>query len=157
MSRHWKEPYSVAKARQLQIRDAAANVIVGQLLDSSLIRTDVDGVFRRVPVPVLSTLTEGAFLQLGRTPVNEWIYYVYVCRFTFAFFSLEEISDYIEHYSAKLFPNRRLPPHDKSHKTRQSRFNRLPAYLRDPSKRPRVVKALQQAHADFQKSTDIIG
>ena len=155
MSRHWKEPYSFAKARQLQIRDVAANIVVGQYLDPNLIRMDADGVFRRVALPALSKLTESAVIQLGRSPVNEWIYHVSVCRFTFAFFALEEITEYAAYYSVKLLPSRRLPPHDKSHRTRQSQFNRLPAYLRETSKRPRVVKALQNAYADFQKLPDI--
>ncbi len=153
MSRHWREPFSIVKARQLEIRDYGGSVIIGQMRhDRTVLSRDSDGVLRPVTEHnVLSPLTDRYAEQMKLTPVNEWIYYVSVCRFTFAFFSTEEIPAYIRYYSLKILPSRTKRPHDTGHKSRQSRFNRLPLYLRQESKRLRVVKALEKAYADFHR------
>ena len=100
---------------------------------------------------VLTPLDDCRYTQLNTPPVNEWIYFVYVCRFTFVFFSLSEIPGYIQYYSTKILPTRCLDLPHGNHDGRQRRFNRLPLYLRNNSKRPRVVRALKAAFMDFQK------
>ena len=63
----------------------------------------------------------------------EWIYYVEVCGFTFAFFSLEMIQEYLDFYSRKILPSSRLYGASQfSHGAAasigdgQTRFERLP-------------------------------
>ena len=91
-------------------------------------------------------------------------YFVEVCGFTFRFTSLEQIEEYRALYTRKIHPSsadgaeRELRVHSKTkhgdrvwmlslgdHWERQSRFDRLPLYLREESKRLRVVKALERA------------
>ncbi len=135
MSRYWKEPYSLIKARQLSIHDREGSVIIGDFLEGN----------------VVSGLTDGYARQMSKSPINKWIYYVYVCRFTFAFYSLEDISRYIRYYSTKILPSRIWDSPHCNHDLRQDTLTRLPLYLRDNSKRLRVVKALQVALAEFER------
>lgn len=85
-------------------------------------------------------------------PANaQWVYYVEVCRFTFAFFSLAMIREYLAFYSAKVLPSSRLQGplwHQRGYN--QLPFERLPLRLRKEPKRLRVVKALEQAIAEFE-------
>ena len=79
-----------------------------------------------------------------------WIYYVEVCQFTFAFFSLAMIRQYLEFYSAKVLPSSRMKGplwHERGDNQRW--FERLPLRLRKEPKRQRVVKALRQALEEF--------
>lgn len=125
MSRIWKEPYTLEAARQLGIRELEAQTIV---------RWDNQNL--------LWALT-------GPEPI--WIYYVCVCGFTFAFFSIEMIQDYLNYYSQKTLPSRiRNTPHC-NHDLRQSVFMRLPLYLREEPKRLKVIKALKRALAEFSE------
>src|SRR5690349_15361548 len=66
-------------------------------------------------------------------PDARWIYHVEVSRFTFAFFSLSMIGEYLAFFSRKILPSARL--HGVSPYSRgpaasvgdgQSRFERLP-------------------------------
>ena len=86
-----------------------------------------------------------------------WIYYVDVCSFTFTFFSLKMLREYLEYYSQKTLPSGRRHNSSKystgpaaSVGDGQSRFERLPARLRKSGKRERVVKALKKALGDFE-------
>lgn len=81
----------------------------------------------------------------------KWIYYVEVCQFTFAFFSLNMIEEYRDFFSQKILPA-------KSAFTRgagagvgdgQTRFERLPLRLRKEPKRQKVLKALELALLEF--------
>ena len=157
MSRHWKEPYSLIKARQLSIRDMEGDVIIGDYLTESqtVLVKDEQGQYQSVTKEnVVSGLTDCYARQMNKLPINKWIYYVYVCRFTFAFFSLEDVPYYIRYYSTKILPSRILNTPHSDNDARQDTFTRLPLYLRDNSKRLRVVKALQAALAEFQKEED---
>jgi hypothetical protein len=96
-------------------------------------------------------------LILG-SPGTQWIYYVEVCKFTFAFFSLAMILEYLDYYSRKLLPSSRLhyPPFSMGappavNSEGQTRFERLPLRLRKEPRRQRVVKALQRALVEFSK------
>lgn len=154
MSRHWKEPYSLAKARQISLHDMEGSVIIGDYVagQRTVLAKDANGQYKHmVEENVLSGLTDDYARQMRKSPINKWIYYVYVCRFTFAFFSLESIPYYIRYYSTKILPSRILDTPHINHGMRQTLYSRLPMYLRDDSKRPRVVKALQSALADFEK------
>jgi hypothetical protein len=97
---------------------------------------------------------EGA-LVLGALGAR-WIYYVEVCKFTFAFFSVKMIQEYLDYYPHKLLPSSRgyhppfslgAPPAVNS--DGQTRFERLPLRLRKEPKRQKVVKALQRALIEF--------
>ena len=154
LSRHWKEPYSIAKAYAIEMHATEGAIILGhyrrdKVTDS--IRIGHNRYERVTKHNVLTLLDDCRYTQLDIQPINEWIYFVYVCRFTFVFFSLSEIPNYIQHYSTKILPTRCLRLPHGNHDGRQRRFNRLPLYLRNNSKRPRVVKALRAAFADFQK------
>ena len=127
------------------------NYIAGQ---RTVIARDGNGQYRHsVEENVVSGLTDDYARQMKKSPINTWIYHVYVCRFTFSFFSLEDIPNYIRYYSTKILPSRILDTPHINHDMRQTPFKRLPLYLRDESKRLRVVKALQSALADFEKQT----
>lgn len=113
MSRIWKEPYTLDAARNLRIRELEAQIIV---------RWDERGI------------VESNSLRItGANP--KWIYYVYVCDFTFAFFSTIMMRAYLNYYSQKILPSRiRDTPH-YNHDLRQDVFTRLPLYLREEPKR----------------------
>jgi hypothetical protein len=127
MARFWKEPYTLERALALGIRDFENAPVVGVPNQAWVGRPE----FRDWP---------------------EWICYVEVCRFTFAFFSLDMIREYLGFYSRKVLPSSRLygaSPFSQGAAASvgdgQTRFERLPLWLRQESKRVRVVKALEQA------------
>lgn len=128
MAQIWKEPYSLERALELDIRDFENSVYVG-----------VPNALRLKP---------------GFRDWPQWIYYVEVCNFTFAFFSLRMICEYIEYYSLRDLPSSRFEgPFSKGPAASvgdgQTRFERLPMRLRKGTKRVRVVKALQRALDSF--------
>lgn len=135
MARFWKEPYSLERALASGIRDFENAPVVG--------------------VPNAE--------WVGRPNFNdwpEWIYYVEVCRFTFAFFSLDMIQEYLDYYSRKVLPSSRLfgaSPFSSGAAASvgdgQTRFERLPLRLRQESKRVRVVKALERALKVFRSES----
>ncbi len=130
------------------------DVIIGDYLaeKQTMLVKDEQGRYQHITKEnVVSGLTDCYARQMNKSPTNKWIYYVYVCRFTFAFFSLADIPSYIRYYSTKILPSRILDTPHIDHDARQTTFNRLPLYLRDDSKRLRVVKALQAALVEFQK------
>jgi hypothetical protein len=90
------------------------------------------------------------------SPNARWIYYVEVCRFTFAFFSLGMIQEYLTFFSRKVLPSSRFyglstfsQGAAASVGDGQTRFERLPLRLRKGAKRQKVVKALERALAVF--------
>jgi hypothetical protein len=84
------------------------------------------------------------------SPNAQWIYYVEVCQFTFAFFSLAMIRQYLEFYSTKILPSSRMRgPLWHQRGENQRWFERLPMRLRKEPKRQRVVKALEGALTEF--------
>ena len=94
----------------------------------------------------------------GKYSSDPYQYCVCVCGFTFAFSSLEEIPRYIEHYEKTILPSSRLPnfvkgPRYGDHEECQRWYERLPLRLREGTRRPRVIKALKSALADFQKAS----
>jgi hypothetical protein len=119
MARRWKEPYSIDKAAALGIHDFEGARVLGP-------------------------------------PDARWIYYVEVPGFTFAFFSLDMICEYLAFYSTKLLPSSRR--FGASHFSKgaaasvgdgQTRFERLPLWLRKEPRRLQVVRALREALEDF--------
>ena len=128
MSRSWKEPYT---------REAACELGIRELEGGRIVRWDKRGIRTERPEWLLD----------GADP--EWIYFVHACGFTFAFFSREMMLAYSEHYKQRILPSRiRNTPHC-NHGLRQDVFARLPLYLREESKRVRVVKALEKALVEF--------
>ena len=83
----------------------------------------------------------------------EWMYFVNVCSFTFAFFSLKQLRSYHQYFSQKPQPSSRtsLACSFREHET--SVFDRLPMYLREEPKRQKTVKALEKALAEFSKES----
>jgi hypothetical protein len=86
MARFWKEPYTLERAAAVGIRENENIPVLGVAF-----RSLHDPTFRAWP---------------------RWIYYVEVCRFTFGFFSLEMIREYLGFYSRKILPSSRFydPP-----------------------------------------------
>lgn len=132
MARFWKEPYTYERAAGLNIRDYEDAPVLGVPPGASN-----DPSFRAWP---------------------RWIYFVEVCRFTFAFFSLEMMREYLDYFSHKVLPSSRFhdPPFFMGaapaiDSRGQTRFERLPLRLRQESKRVRVVKALERALNHFAK------
>lgn len=92
--------------------------------------------------------------------IPEWVYCVYVCGFTFKFWSIAQIQAALDFYSKKIHPSSRL---DDSaghlschHREAQRWYERLPLYLRKEGKRQRVVKALEQALEQFSNDKSVI-
>ena len=130
MARLWKERYTLERALELGIHDFENSVFVG-VPNSEWGKPD----FRAWP---------------------PWIYYVEVCRFTFAFFSLEMIREYLGFYSQKVLPSSRFYGGSPfSHGAAasvgdgQTRFERLPLRLRKEPRRQQVIKALERALQEF--------
>ena len=82
-------------------------------------------------------------------PRATWIYYVRVCSFTFAFFSLFMLEEYLAYYAQKTLPSSRRAGVWIGEP--QTRFDRLPLRLREEPKRRRVVKALTDALTQFRR------
>jgi hypothetical protein len=127
VARFWKEPYSLERALELGIRDWENAPVVG--------------------VPNREWMGNPEFRAWP-----QWIYHVEVCGFTFAFFSLEMIREYLDFYSRKVVPSSRfygLSPFSHGPAASvgdgQTRYERLPLRLRQGPKRVRVVKALERA------------
>ncbi len=84
----------------------------------------------------------------------EEVLFVRVCSFTFAFLSVEEVQEYLGYYLEKMHPSSARPHLPESGWEYQTKFERLPLYLREEPKRQLVVKALSKAVAEFDKKTD---
>ncbi len=88
-----------------------------------------------------------------------WLYFVEVCGFVFRFRKLEEIQEYIDHYTLKIHPSSRtsdkVPFLDAGrysigdHWERQTKFDELPLHLQGEGKRQKVVEALREAQTLF--------
>ena len=97
-----------------------------------------------------------------RQPI-EWVYFVHVCSFQFTFTSVEQISEYLTHFSHKLQPsnrwqdyshlsqpiNRKQDPQVIEAWERQRRYAKLPLFLWEEPKRRKVVDALTRAVKQF--------
>lgn len=133
MARFWREAYSLERALELGIHDAENSPVVG--------------------VPNRDWMGNPAFRDWP-----ESIYYVEVCGFTFAFFSLGMMQEYLDFYARKVLPSSRSPfSHGAAASVGdgQTRFERLPLRLRQESKRVRVVKALEHALQLFGRSSKL--
>jgi hypothetical protein len=82
------------------------------------------------------------------------VVFVHVCSFTFRFDTEEQLRRVLEYYERKLQPSSREPLEvvalrggDTSEAQRW--FERLPLFLREETKRHKVVKALREAVAQF--------
>ena len=121
MSKHWKEPYTEEAAKAVGIHGKEGACIVGDRNST-------------------------------------WIFFVHVCGFTFGFFSLDMLREYIDFYSRKILPTSRFygvsPFSDgpaASIGDGQSKFERLPGYLRKERKRVKVQQALEKALKEFER------
>lgn len=83
----------------------------------------------------------------------EWMYFVNVCSFTFAFFSLAQLRSYLRYFSQKPQPGSRASLAASFREHRTGVFDRLPMYLREEPKRQKTVKALEKALAEFDKDS----
>lgn len=87
-------------------------------------------------------------------PDAKWIYYVYVRSFTFAFYSLAMIQEYLDYYNTKILPSRMGGSIWVGEP--QTKLNRLPLRLRNEAKRHQVIKALTKALYEFRKQEGVL-
>lgn len=80
---------------------------------------------------------------------TEDVLFVRVCSFTFAFFSAEEVQEYLDCYSMKIHPGSAMPNLPTSDWEYQTKFDELPLYLREEPKCKQVIKALSEAVRKF--------
>jgi hypothetical protein len=78
------------------------------------------------------------------------VYFVRVCSFTFEFHSLQQIQACLDYYARKIQPSSRQHIGAADHWECERWFERLPLFLREESKRQRVVKALRDALKRFK-------
>src|SRR5690348_14865801 len=71
--------------------------------------------------------------------VPRYVYFVRVCSFTFELHSIEQIEACLAFYSRKIHPSSREDIGAADQWECQRWYERLPLYLREESKRPKVV------------------
>jgi hypothetical protein len=76
------------------------------------------------------------------------VYFVAVAGFTFQFASLDQLRECLDWFRIKIHPSSRESGHELEHYW-QRWHERLPRGITKESKRPKVVKALENALADF--------
>jgi hypothetical protein len=84
------------------------------------------------------------------TLVSHDVVFVSVCSFTFRFYSRPQLEQVLNYYEQKIVPSSREPESVWSlrggdHGEAERWFERLPLFLREESKRLKVVKALRDA------------
>ena len=84
--------------------------------------------------------------------VRKWVYFVRVVSFTFQFHSLDQIEAARDYFSKTVHPARREAGHDLEHYW-QRWFERLPPGLQGGTKRPKILKALEEALGTFKEPT----
>jgi hypothetical protein len=84
------------------------------------------------------------------TLLQRQVYFVRVCSFTFQFHSLQQIQACLDYYARKIQPSSRQDIGAADHWECERWFERLPLFLREESKRQRVVKALREALEKFK-------
>jgi len=79
---------------------------------------------------------------------------VEVCGFEFIFHSVMQAELCLDYYSRRIHPTSRLPVHTENlggdHWETQRWFEKLPMYLLENSKRPKVIAALTRAIAEYR-------
>ena len=85
---------------------------------------------------------------------------VEVCGFQFLFHSLMQVELCVDYYSMQIQPTSRLPVHSENlggdHWETQRWFEKLPSFLLEKSKRPKVIAALQRAAVEYSKVSGAI-
>ena len=85
---------------------------------------------------------------------------VEVCGFQFIFHSVMQVELCLEYYSKQLQPTSRLPVHTQNlggdHWETQRWFEKLPMFLLEKSKRPKVIAALGRAVAEYSATPGAI-
>jgi len=83
-----------------------------------------------------------------------------VCGFRFIFHSVMQIELCLDYYSRQPQPTSRLPVHTQNlggdHWETQRWFEKLPMFLLEKSKRPRVLAALERALAEYSTAPGAI-
>jgi hypothetical protein len=80
--------------------------------------------------------------------VEQSVYFVDVCAFTFQFQSLDQLRQCLAFFERKIHPSSSQPDVFLEHYW-QRWFEKLPRRLTNESKRPRVIAALTRAATDF--------
>ena len=80
---------------------------------------------------------------------------VEVCGFRFVFHSLMQIDLCLDYYRRQHHPSSRLPVYTENlggdHGETQRWFEKLPQFLLEKSKRPKVVAALERARSEYAR------
>ncbi len=118
----------------------------------------------KVPLASRQSLEEGnrkqevARSRHCRNVFSDWIYYVEVCNFKFAFFSLTVIDEYIDFFSRKVLPSSKKTPCSPYFEQQEPSFSEgyippesLPSYLHTHHSRTQVLQALRMAKEYFTR------
>jgi len=76
---------------------------------------------------------------------NEWVYFVEACGFTFQFISILQLNECLAYFETKNPGSTKEFIDAADHWEVQRLYERLPLYLREESKRIKVVKNLRNA------------
>lgn len=87
-------------------------------------------------------------VPIKQTTPDQQVYFVAVAGFTFQFASLEQLRECLQWFRNKIHPSSRLPGVILEHNW-QRWYERLPKGINKESRREKVVKALENALADF--------
>jgi hypothetical protein len=85
------------------------------------------------------------------TLIENWVFMVNVCSFTFQFVRLEDIRDYLDYFSQKPLPSSGKSGGAALEPYWRAWHERIPMRLKNESKRVKVVKALERALEEFSK------
>ena len=103
---------------------------------------------------------DGLCVSRSKAPtiVPDLVYFVRVCSFTFEFHSIPQIEACLAFYRQKIHPTSRIPWEQMiewggDNEEVQRWFDRLPMQLQDNHRRPKVVKALENALENFKTGT----
>ncbi|MEJ2613201.1 MAG: hypothetical protein P8179_24910 [Candidatus Thiodiazotropha sp.] len=76
---------------------------------------------------------------------DNWVYFIEACGFTFQFLNVAQLSECLAYYEIKNAGSTREEIGAADHWEVQRWYERLPLYLREETKRIKVVKVLKKA------------
>ena len=84
------------------------------------------------------------------TLLRRQVYFVRVCSFTFQFHSMHQIQACLAYFERKIQPSSCVDTGAADRWECERWFERLPLYLREESKRQKVVKALSESFEEIR-------
>jgi len=103
-------------------------------------------------VPQIDMKTGRKSRRVYTRPYSYEVWVVQVCGFDFHFSGVDEISEYIDWFSKKVHHSTRCSNFG-DHWEGQTKFTKLPGFIKSGNRRERVLKALQSAKQKLEKET----